>query len=88
MLKYIGRYIINILIAIDQFFNALFLGDPDETLSSRFGKWMTTAPKKSARWYIAVTVCMVLNKLDKDHCIDHIEDDEGADAIWRNMRRK
>lgn len=34
----VKHYIWNLLIAIDQFFNALFAGDPDETLSSRMGK--------------------------------------------------
>lgn len=29
------QYIINILIAFDQFINVLFLGQPDETISSR-----------------------------------------------------
>ena len=33
------KYVWNILIAIDQFFNALFGGDPDETISSRAGKY-------------------------------------------------
>lgn len=34
----VKRYIWNLLIAIDQLFNALLFGDPDETLSSRMGK--------------------------------------------------
>jgi hypothetical protein len=34
----IKKYIWNILIAIDQFFNAVFGGDPDETISSRLAK--------------------------------------------------
>ena len=29
------QYIINILVAFDQFINVLFLGQPDETISSR-----------------------------------------------------
>lgn len=45
------KYAINVLIAIDQLFNALFYGDPDETISSRLGKnykdsWM----KKFVDW--------------------------------------
>jgi len=31
------RYFKNILIGIDQLINTLFLGDPDETISSRTG---------------------------------------------------
>jgi hypothetical protein len=32
------RYIWNLLISIDQLFNVLLGGDPDETMSSRMGK--------------------------------------------------
>jgi hypothetical protein len=35
MLKSVKQYILYVLIAIDQLFNALLLGAPDETLSSR-----------------------------------------------------
>lgn len=34
----IRRYFLNLLIAIDQLFNAITFGDPDETISSRLGK--------------------------------------------------
>lgn len=34
------RFIVNIFLAIDQLFNTLLLGHPDETLSSRLGKSM------------------------------------------------
>ena len=36
-MKFITRYICNILIAVDQLVNAVFWGDPDETISSRMG---------------------------------------------------
>ena len=32
------KYLYNILIGVDQLVNAIFGGDPDETLSSRLGK--------------------------------------------------
>lgn len=32
------RYVINLLLAIDQLTNTILLGHPDETLSSRLGK--------------------------------------------------
>lgn len=35
VIGFLGRYILNILIAIDQLCNALALGDPDETISHR-----------------------------------------------------
>lgn len=70
------KYIWNILISIDQFFNALFLGDPDETISSRLGK-------RRNHW-LAKLICPILNWLDPrggDHCKKSIETDEGKDEI-------
>ncbi|WP_302621011.1 hypothetical protein [Cupriavidus taiwanensis] len=40
------RYFWNVLIAIDQFGNALGAGDPDETISSRAGN----AKRAGRRW--------------------------------------
>jgi len=34
----IGKYLLNILISIDQLGNTFAGGDPDETISSRLGK--------------------------------------------------
>ena len=63
------RYFINILISIDQFFNALLGGCPDETISSRIGK-------KDGK--ISVWMCRILNMFEKDHCKKSIEPDEGC----------
>ena len=73
----------NILISIDQFINVLFgpllnwllrpkakFGDPDETLSSVFGK-----NKKNCK--TCYFICMALHLLDKNHCEESIETDEG-----------
>jgi hypothetical protein len=64
-------YIFNLLIAIDQFGNALFNGDPDETISSRLAKLNRKGNK------IGVIGCKVLDKFEKDHCEKSIEKDEG-----------
>ena len=69
------KYVWNVLIAFDQFFNALFGGDPDETISSRAGK----DQKKGRLW--AKWLCWFLNKLDTNHCRESIEEDEGKDNI-------
>jgi len=69
----IGRYLLNQLIAIDQAANALLGGDPDETLSSRFGKRSRSN-----------TVRKVINTLffwQKDHCKASVEADEGKNKI-------
>lgn len=68
------RYIWNLLIALDQLGNALFAGDPDETISSRAGKAM----HEGKVW--GCVLCRVLNWFERDHCAKSIEQDEGADA--------
>jgi hypothetical protein len=61
----------NMLVAVDQFFNTLLGGDPDETISSRAGK----AKAKGHRW--GCILCALLDKLQKNHCDMNIESDEG-----------
>ena len=70
------HYFLNLLIAIDQGLNALFAGDPDETLSSRCGKRVHN--NRFCRW-----VCNLLHRVDKRHCERSIEADEGNDASLR-----
>lgn len=66
------RYVLNILISLDQLANVLFFfGDPDETISSRAGK----AARKGALW--GCLLCRLLDKLEKDHCNSSIEPDRG-----------
>lgn len=69
------QYIWNMLIAIDQFFNTLIGGDPDETISSRAGKSQKTS-------LIAKVLCWFLNKLDTEHCKESIEEDEGNKELF------
>ena len=42
----IGKFIYNLLLALDQLLNTLLLGHPDETLSSRLGR-----SKKNERYF-------------------------------------
>ncbi len=73
------------LIAIDQGVNALLgpllnraldplhlFGDPDETLSSVFGKNVRDGSCRGC--YL---ICRALHLLDPGHCAKSIEDDEG-----------
>ena len=71
----ICKYIGNMLIAMDQFFNALLGGDPDETISSRAGK-------SQGKSKIADILCWFLNKLDTGHCKNSVEEDEGHKEIF------
>ena len=70
------RYIVNVLIALDQLGNALAGGDPDETISSRAGRALRS--KQKPLW--ARVLCWLLNWIDPRHCIDAVEPDEGGDA--------
>ncbi|MEH7116052.1 hypothetical protein V7128_01335 [Neobacillus vireti] len=67
-------YIWNLLISIDQFFNTVLGGSPDETMSSRMGKHVANKDCPFCN-----LVCKFLNLFEKDHCIKSIEKDEGND---------
>jgi hypothetical protein len=66
------RYIYNILIAIDQLFNTVLGGFPDETISSRMGKRLVKRDCALCNF-----ICGLLNLIDKNHCVKSIEADEG-----------
>lgn len=70
-----NKYFWNILISIDQFVNAVFGGDPDETMSSRMGKLIA-----ARQCLICKFVCTLLDRLQINHCAKSIELDEGKDA--------
>lgn len=70
------RYLFNLLLALDQFVNAILLGDPDETLSSRCGK---KHPKAAA----------LIDRIfawDPRHCVNSAEPDEGQNALTARDR--
>ncbi len=70
----IKRYNTNVMVALDQTFNAVLGGDEDETISSRAGK-----RQKTQKW--AKYLCKFLNLLDKGHCDKYIEKDEGSNQV-------
>ena len=78
----IGKYIVNILIGIDQLGNTILGGDPDETISSRLGK-LKMKHGGSIPWYrpLSKIVDWGLDKIDPHHSIDAIEEDEGSEAL-------
>jgi hypothetical protein len=69
------RYILNILIAADQFVNTLAGGDPDETISSRVGK---REDGNERFWAKAIDHLFFW---DKNHTAKSVETDEGKDAV-------
>jgi len=66
----IKTYLYNILLGIDQLVNTILGGEPDETISSRMGRHLV----KKDSW-ISKIICYWLNKVDKNHCIDAIEEE-------------
>ena len=81
-MKKLGKWLLNILIGVDQLGNAVLGGDPDETISSRLGKLKV---KHDGRipWYrpVSKAVDWGLDKIDPNHSIDAIEEDEGKDKV-------
>lgn len=80
--KLLSAYLLNILIAIDQLFNTLLLGDPDETLSSRVGK----ARRGGSRFgtFLANAIDLLFFwQQNPGHCERSIEYDEGGRQISR-----
>lgn len=78
----IGKYILNVLIGLDQLGNAVSGGDPDETISSRLGR-MKVAHGGTIPWRfpLAKVIDHVLDDIDPGHCQDAIEEEEGKDAV-------
>jgi hypothetical protein len=69
------QYVKNVLKALDQLLNALLLGDPRETISSRADKAM----REGKTW--GCILCKFLSKIQSQHCQKSIEPDAGHDAI-------
>lgn len=78
----IGRWAFNYWIAVDQFANTLTLGDPDETISSRVGKWSTAEDPGMLKYGASGVLCFFLDLVDDDHCVNSIEHDEGGKAVF------
>jgi hypothetical protein len=65
------KYLVNILISLDQLLNVLFLGSPDETISSRLGRnyrdtWMEKTVDFLFSW----------QKKPQGHCEASLEDED------------
>jgi hypothetical protein len=71
-----GRgYAFNWLISLDEFGNALTLGDRNETISSRAAK----ARNEGREW--GCILCRVLDKIQANHCDMALEPEEGKNAV-------
>jgi hypothetical protein len=58
----VPKYLFGLLVAVDQFVNALLGGYADETISFR----AAVARSNGERW--GCVLCKLLDKIDPDHC--------------------
>lgn len=80
MASKVKRYFWNILISFDQFVNTIFGGDPDETISSRLGKWHRAGKDSTGLRHVVYQIAnAVVELFQKDHFKKSIEEDEGKD---------
>ncbi len=88
-MRSIGKWLFNVLIGIDQFGNAVLGGDPDETISSRLGK-LKRRHGGRIPWHrpLSKVVDWGLERIDRGHSNDSIENDEGGDAVLDRERGK
>jgi len=79
----------DIAIAADQNMNVFWLGNPDETISSRTGRAVIS---KRPKWYIKYLLHPFVDKAaqffgdEPNHCVRAIEHDENMDEqyeIWK-----
>ena len=72
------KYLLNVLIGVDQLFNTILAGYPDETISSRIGK-LKRQHGGIIPWYhpLVGLIDWGLDKIEPGHSIGAIEDDEG-----------
>ena len=71
----VRRFLINVLILIDEAGNTLTLGDPGETISSRAAK----AQAKGKQW--GCVLCRFLDLFQKNHCQKSVLPQAGVDAV-------
>jgi len=76
------KWCLNIAIAYDQLWNARTGGDPDETISSRLGKFQEKHGGVIPwRHPIRKFIVWGLDKVERNHCKKAIERDVGRNAV-------
>lgn len=81
----IKQYFINILISFDQFVNVLFLGQPDETISSR--AWR--CKDANSFWKFMRKLIDTLFFWQKDHCYySYVAEIERHQIITEILKKK
>lgn len=79
-----SQYLLNILMAVDQFASTILGGHPDDTISQRLGRAIL-AGEKSMAIIIAVAAVDMLAKVlvgERDHCVNSLKGKTDAREIW------
>jgi len=71
----LGRYFLNVAVWVDEGFNTLFGGSPNETISERAAK----ARNAGCRW--GCMLCRILNWINPGHCDNALASTVGDDAV-------
>lgn len=74
-------YLWRVAVSLNQTVNALTLGDPDETLSSRWGR------TKGKSWW-SRQFCKVLDRFDECHCTRAVEFDVNGEPVPHQLWRR
>ena len=82
IMSLISRYFWNILVSVDQLVNTLCGGDPDETISSRLGKWALAGKNHTGiRKVVYQIVNAIVELFERNHFQKSIETDEGSKKV-------
>lgn len=65
--------LLEVIISLDRLTNTILFGSHKETISSRCGKKVRDHGRK---YKVAYYLCRALHPLDKDHCIEAIENED------------
>jgi hypothetical protein len=80
---------LQLALAVDQYMNVVWLGNPDETISSRTGRAIVSGKPK---WYVKYILHPFVDRAARlfgdgpDHCIRAIEHDEHMEdqyEVWK-----
>jgi hypothetical protein len=74
-MKVLNRFMLNMLVLLDQLGNTLTGGSPNETISERAAK----ARNNKKAW--GCVLCRLLDCIQKDHCNNALKSTIGDDAI-------
>lgn len=78
------QYFINLLLSWSRFFNAIILGDPNESLSQRVGRAYLVCPNwfiTAIKWVIDHIFWIIFD--ENNHVLDSLEGETNGREIWR-----